>query len=231
MSDYEKIFSGDDNRQRDTVGQGDNQAPHVSALGKTWSIEEAAKKIESAEEFIEVLKREKRELEEKATSSVKLEEVMKAMQEKESNGAAPTSHVNPEDLKSQVLEALRAEEQAKIAEANFKKSEEVVKSAYGEEWPSKLEAVAKENGLTPTRMKELMKESPALIQRLIGSKGSVATTPTASSVNSSAVLKNAEATSADSVYSEAKQRWFEKRDQSSFKTMLKHRFNNIQNRS
>jgi hypothetical protein len=229
-TEYESIFSGGDNQQGEPAGQGDNQALRINALGRTWSVEDAAKKIEAAEEFIETLKREKRELEEKANSAVKLEEVMKAMKERDSDGALPTNNVGPEELKAQVLAALRAEELEKVAKENFKKSEEIVKATFGEAWASKLEVVAKESGLTPDKLKGLMMESPTLISRLIGSQGSHTPVPTGSSVNAAAILGDAKHTHADALYAEAKSNWMQKRDQASFQTMLKHKFSNL-NRS
>lgn len=228
MSDYEKIFSEGDNQQK-SEGQGDNQAPVVNINGKAWTVDEIAKKFEHADSHIETILREKAELETQLQSAAKLEDALAALKSKDASGTEPTSHVDPDQLKSQVLEAIKREEQLKVAEANLNKSKEIVKNFFGEDYGSKVAKVAQDSGLTPEALEDLMKQSPKAVERLIGVPSTTGPAPTSSSVNSVGVVKNAGETAAATQYQEAFQTFRKKNDSRSFKEMTRLKFEQLKN--
>lgn len=226
MSDYEKIFSEGDNQQG-TQGQGDNQAPTVIINGKAWTVDEIAKKFEHADNHIETILKEKAEMESQLQSAAKLEDALAALKSKDESGTEPTSHVDPDQLKSQVLEALKQEEQLKAAEANLNKSKEIVKSFFGEDYATKVAQVAEENGLTPSNLEDLMKTSPKAVEKLIGVTSGTGAAPSAGSVNSAGVLKNAEQTASASAYEEAKALFRKTNNSRYFNEMTKLKFQQL----
>lgn len=135
-----------------------------SYAGRDFTAEDAVKKMENADRFIEEKKQRERELEERLAAmeaelakSKKLEEALEELKQSKQtqtqgdNTSQPSAGVDAEKLKQQVLAEIKAEQEKATSqaarEANLRKAHETATQALGSNYMDSLVAQAKERQL------------------------------------------------------------------------------------
>lgn len=143
--------------------------------GRKYTKADLAKKLDSADTFIETLKTERqqdRELLEKARESLEKSltsaELLAKIKEAGEGGErkdTPTP-VLADAVAARVLAQLKQEQSAASAEANWRETVAVLKEAYGEHANAKVKEIAGENGLSLEEAQELARTKPALFRSI-----------------------------------------------------------------
>ena len=168
-----------------------SQQQQVSTLfeyaGRSFTAEDAIKKMEHADKFIEEKRQREKELEDRLAAmeaelakAKKLDdalaELKNSRQESQQGGNTnqPSVSVDPEKLKQEVLKAIQAEQQQQTAkaqrEANLQKAHEAATSKYGAAYMDKLVAEAQQRSLdlSAEDIIDLASRKPATFSELFG---------------------------------------------------------------
>lgn len=195
-------FTGEQTAQSTTAAPGtepqtENYVEKVKQTkGEQWQDPNVlAKGYLSAQDHIAQLTRQIEEMREDLGKRATAEEILAELrkeQAKPTAGERPsansgsgatenTTQGGPEDIKRLIEETLTQREKNRTAAENLKEADAQLTRLYGTEATAKMEARAKELGLSKERMTEIASESPTAFLSLIGEKPPVADNRTVSS--------------------------------------------------
>lgn len=173
------------------------QTGMFTAGGRDYTPEDAQKKIENADQFIETLKTEKGELTEKYTkmeqqlqeltsrldTSLKLEDALKSQAQeppvvKQQEQTGPV--VDEEAILDRLRKSLAQESQQEVQVTNLKTSIDKAASVYGTDWQSKLREQGTALGMDEAGIESLAKSNPLAFAKLFHLDTKVSATPSPS---------------------------------------------------
>lgn len=157
--------------------------------GREYTPEDAAKKIENADRFIETLKNERTqdaerlqslesrlaELTSKLDTATKLEDVLNP--KREAPASQPAEQTTPpavdEDaILNKLRERIDAESQTKLRAENMKNAIGKASEKFGSEWQTKLKERGKEVGMDEVAIQRMAETSPQAFAELFNLTGS-----------------------------------------------------------
>lgn len=171
----------------------DQAKPEQSSMFKVgdreYTPEDAAKKIQNADEFIETLKSERAqdgerlktleaqlaELTSKLTTATKLDDVLNSKRDTQvSQPAEQTTPpaVDADALLAQLREKMAQESQQDLRANNMKTAIEQAVSKYGDSWQTKLKERGKELGMDERAIQSMAETSPQAFAELFKLSGS-----------------------------------------------------------
>lgn len=189
MTDTNNPFAESTQQQNTTPATPDpsNDNPFVDQLKKITNdkgepkykdVSQALEALAHAQQFIETLKSEKQELEQKYTQTASelqkrasVEEVVERLTGRPNTTTLkedpPTESALDEDkIKQLVLSALNEQSQQTSAQQNLNKVSEALTQAYGDKAKEMVKKRAEELGTTPVDLQELSKTKPNLVLSL-----------------------------------------------------------------
>jgi hypothetical protein len=193
------------------VQQQQESAPLFQVGERTYDVEAAKVKIENADKHISTIQSENATLREEmerlkaqVESSMKLDQVLDAVQAKGTPSSSPAENTTQavdkealireleESLTSKIEGTLTQAEQRKQAEATLNASIELAKSKYGSEYEAQLRKVGSELGLDDAGIREMASSKPELFKRTFNLEQAkvVNTSAPSSAVNSSIASSN-----------------------------------------
>lgn len=139
--------------------------------GRKFTKEDLIKKLSSADDFIETLKKEREEdrallnqvqdaLKEQVTAKELLNQIKAGGDQK------PTTAVDPKDIAAQVMAQLATQQAATKQEANWAEVTTQLTAAFGDKTNAKVKAVAEENGLSIEEAARMARTNPKVFLKL-----------------------------------------------------------------
>ena len=198
-----------DNDTKDNTGIADpaleKEAPLFTIGDRNFNKDDAVNKITNADSFIEQLKAEGKtkddeliQLRAKLDQAMKLEDAVASMNSKGTgdtpNQEAPTSAIDIEALKKEILgdfeSSLTAKEKSGIAQKNQESSISAAQSVYGDQYESKLREKAKQLGMSDEDIITEAGANPEKFKALFGLNKHTNTTPSPSFSNKGGSTEN-----------------------------------------
>lgn len=170
----------------------DQATPLFTVGERAFTKEDAVSKITNADSFIETLKTESKQKDEELATlraqldqATKLDDALARMSTQESSGTssqeAPTSAIDVEALKKELLESvsttLSSKENEKRAQANQEDSISAAQAVYGADYESKLRERAKQLGMSDKDIIVEASTNPVKFKSLFGLDKTTTTTP------------------------------------------------------
>lgn len=198
--DQGQMFDKQDQPDNGSEGQQEQPQGSMFKVGdREYTPEDAAKKIENADSFIEQLKQERKqdsekvqtleqklaELTSKLDTAAKLEDVVSSKREAPQEQPEPAEQTNPpavdEDAMLKRFEKYMQEKEKTQSRAqNMANAVDAASKRYGSEWQTKLLEQGKEVGMDSAAIQNMAETSPQAFARLFGLTGSSKSEPDAS---------------------------------------------------
>lgn len=196
MSDQPNVFEGQPSQEQPSDS---NQSVALSKLvgedKKFKSVEDLARgKLESdllIEELKVKLARKEEEAAKESSAKSKLDDILQKLeQNKNPNSGDNTNPVLDEDKIAKIVQAqMTNAEKRRTAEQNIDTTNAKLNEIYGDKAKERVEAKAKELGISMAKLKEISSESPSAFYSMIGIsdvKKETPASPNKSSVNTAA---------------------------------------------
>lgn len=193
MADQGQMFSQQEQPDNGSEGQQAQESSMFKVGDREYTAEDAAKKIQNADEFIEQLKREReedkryrQEMEEKFAemarkldTASKLDDVVSSSREAPQEQPKPAEQttqpaVDEDALMKRFEQYMQEQSQTRTRAENMKAAVDAASKRYGSEWQSKLLEQGKALGMDETAIQNMAETSPQAFARLfdIGSSSS-----------------------------------------------------------
>lgn len=207
MADHGQMFQ----ETPDQGTEGFKQEPtHMFEVGgRQYSAEDAKKKIENADMFIDTLKSEKdqvmsqystlqeevAELRRQLDNSRKLEDALKPREETpKQTEQEQTTHqaVDEAAILRKLREELSKESQQEVRAKNMRAAIDSASKKYGSDWQTKLTEMGAELGMDQKAIQAMAETSPQAFARLFGLTGKAASEPAPSGSSTQSYQKPAD---------------------------------------